>query len=69
MSTQHATEIGAPVYGLMTVNQLARLLGVSRWTIYRLVRDGEVRAVKVGERNRFRPEDVNAYLERQREGP
>jgi excisionase family DNA binding protein len=66
MPTQHATRTG---YGLLTVNQLAQLLGVSRWTIYRLVRDDELRAVKVGERNRFRPEDVDAYLERQRAGP
>lgn len=48
---------------LFTVAALARHLGVSRWTIYRLVRRGEIRAVKVGERIRFRPEDVDAYLE------
>ena len=37
---------------------------MSRWTVYRLVRDGELRAVKVGERLRFRVEDVDTYLER-----
>jgi excisionase family DNA binding protein len=49
---------------LLTVNELARHLGISKWTVYRLVRDGEIRAVRVGERIRFRPADVDAYLER-----
>jgi excisionase family DNA binding protein len=49
---------------LSTVDETARFLGVSRWTVYRLVRDGELRAVKVGERFRFRPCDVDEYLER-----
>ena len=47
-----------------TPRQAPRHLGVSRWTIYRLVRRGDLRAVKVGERLRFRPTDADAYLER-----
>jgi excisionase family DNA binding protein len=49
---------------LLTVTQLGRHLGVSKWTVYRLVRSGELRAVRVGERLRFRPSDIDAYLER-----
>ena len=45
-------------------NELARHLGVSKWTVYRLVRSREIRAVRVGERIRFRPADVERYLER-----
>ena len=49
---------------LLTIAELAQLLGIGRTTVYRLVKTGELRAVRVGERLRFRPEDVNAYLER-----
>ncbi len=49
---------------LLTIAELARLLGIGRTTVYRLVNTGELRAVRVGERLRFRPEDVNTYLER-----
>lgn len=51
----------------MTVNDLARLLGVSRDSVYRFVRAGEIVGYRVGERLRFRLEDVDAYLERSRE--
>ena len=49
---------------LRTVNQVAAFLGISRWTVYKLVRDGDLRAVRVGERLRFRDGDLDAYLER-----
>jgi excisionase family DNA binding protein len=49
---------------LRTVDQLADDLSVSRWQVYRLVRSGQLRAVKVGERLRFRDTDVERYLER-----
>jgi excisionase family DNA binding protein len=64
MSTTHSDGIlrGGPE--LLTVADLARNLGVSRWTVYRLVRSGDIKAVRVGERIRFRPADVDAYLER-----
>jgi excisionase family DNA binding protein len=54
----------APV---LTVNEAARVLGVERSTVYRLLRAGELEAVRVGKRRRFRPEDLDAYLERGRE--
>ena len=34
----------------MSVEHAARLIGVSRATVYRMVRDGELRAVRVGRR-------------------
>ena len=49
---------------LMTVNGVAQALAISRDSVYRLVRSGDLRAVRVGERLRFRPVDVEAYLER-----
>jgi excisionase family DNA binding protein len=54
----------APV---LTVNQAASVLGIGRVTVYRLLRAGDLDAVRVGKRLRFRPEDLEEYLERNRE--
>lgn len=55
---------------LLTIAEVGRLLGVSRWSVYELMRGGELVAIRVGERARFEPADVRAYLERHREaGP
>jgi excisionase family DNA binding protein len=53
-----------PRSALLTVNMVAELLAISRDTVYRLVRQGDLVPCRVGERLRFRPEDVDAYLER-----
>jgi excisionase family DNA binding protein len=49
----------------MTVDETARYFAVSRWTVYRLIHDGELRAVKVGRTLKVRPKDADAYLERE----
>ena len=46
---------------LLTIDGLARLLSVDRKTVYRL----PIPYVIVGTRRRFRPADVDAYLERE----
>lgn len=51
-----------PITGLLTVNQVAELFGVSRPTIYRLMRRGELRSTRVGQRVRFDPVALNEYL-------
>jgi excisionase family DNA binding protein len=48
----------------MSVNEVATFLAISRDSVYRLVRSGALPAVKVGERLRFRPEAIEAYLDR-----
>jgi excisionase family DNA binding protein len=48
---------------LRSISELAAEWGVRRNTIHALVRRGELHAVRVGNRIRFRPEDVDAYLE------
>jgi excisionase family DNA binding protein len=40
---------------------------VSKQTLYRLLQAGELHPSRVGERLRFDPADVRAYLERTRE--
>lgn len=52
---------------LFTVDDLCAYLRVSRRQVYKLVAEGELRTVRVGERLRFRPADVDDYLERNTE--
>jgi excisionase family DNA binding protein len=52
---------------LLTINDVAHQLAISRDSVYRLVRSGSLIPSRVGERLRFRPEDIEAYLERRRE--
>ena len=47
---------------LLTVNEVADLLRVSRLTVYRLIKEGDVPAFKVGRGYRLREEDVHSYL-------
>lgn len=49
---------------LLTSEDVSRILGVHRNTVRRLVRRGQLRAIHVGRLPRFRPEDLDAYLER-----
>ena len=69
MSEEHGTAgyKASPIEPLLTITAACDVLGVSRQTIYRLVRRGELHPSRVGERLRFRPEDIRAYLERGRE--
>ena len=53
-----------PVLGrFMTVAEVARELRVSNMTVYRLVKAGQLRAVRVGRGYRLREEDVRKYLQ------
>jgi excisionase family DNA binding protein len=56
-----------PLEPLLTVAAVCELLGISKVTLYRLIRAGELKPTRVGERLRFEPDDVRAYLERNRE--
>ena len=46
----------------MTVNEVADLLRVSRMTVYRMIKEGEMAAVRVGRGYRLREDDVDTYL-------
>ncbi|MFP4635000.1 MAG: helix-turn-helix domain-containing protein [Nitriliruptoraceae bacterium] len=50
---------------LLTANEVAEQLRVSTMTVYRLVRRGELPAVRVGRNYRIRQRDLAAYLEGQ----
>ncbi len=50
---------------LLTAAEVADQLRVSTMTVYRLIRSGELPAVRVGRNYRVRPGDLSAYLEGQ----
>lgn len=50
---------------LLTAAEVADQLRVSTMTIYRLIRSGELAAVRVGRNYRVRQRDLDAYLDAQ----
>ncbi|MGH9022453.1 MAG: helix-turn-helix domain-containing protein [Acidimicrobiia bacterium] len=47
----------------LTVQEVAQLMRVSSMTVYRLIRAGDLPAVRVGRSFRVRDVDVNTYLQ------
>lgn len=48
---------------LLTVAEVASIMRVSRMTVYRLIRRGQLKAIRVGRNYRVTEEDLKAYLE------
>lgn len=65
MATSSGSSGGdSPLLGrFLTVGEVARHLRVSNMTVYRLVKQGQLAAVRVGRGYRIREEDVRRYLE------
>ena len=65
MSETNGTPMdGAPALGrFLTVSEVAHQLRVSNMTVYRLLKAGQLPAVRVGRGYRIREQDVMAYLE------
>jgi excisionase family DNA binding protein len=49
---------------LLTVNEVASILRVSNMTVYRLLKSGQIPAIRVGKNYRIKESDVNDYLSR-----
>ena len=47
---------------LLTVGEVARMMRVSNMTVYRLIKSGQLAAIRVGKNYRIRNADVNRYL-------
>ncbi len=58
----------APDTKYMTIEEVAELLGVTYQLIYRLVRSGELPAVRLGRVYRITGSDLDAYLEKTKTG-
>ena len=48
----------------MTVAEVAQLLRVSKMTVYRMIKQGDMPAVQVGRGYRLREDDVDRYLQK-----
>jgi len=53
--------IGEP---LLTVGEVANVMRVSNMTVYRLIKSGQLAALRVGKNYRLRSNDVEHYLTR-----
>jgi excisionase family DNA binding protein len=51
--------VGEP---LLTVGEVAATMRVSNMTVYRLIKSGQLPAIRVGKNYRVRESDMNAYL-------
>ena len=47
----------------MTVGEVATLLHVSNMTVYRLIKSGQLTAIRVGKNYRIRRPEVERYLD------
>ena len=52
-------EFGEP---LLTVGEVAQLMRVSNMTVYRLIKSGQLSAIRVGKNYRIRRSDIERYL-------
>jgi excisionase family DNA binding protein len=50
----------------LTTEEVLAYLNVTPRTIYRLIRTGELPAIRIGRQWRFRRSDLDAFVERQR---
>jgi excisionase family DNA binding protein len=61
--TSDATSPGArPDARLLTVDQVAEMLQISRWSVYRLIWVNDLRSVQIGRCRRVPREALDAYL-------
>lgn len=56
-------EQGFEARTLLTVAEVARVMRVSNMTVYRLIKLGELPAVRVGKSYRIRQGELDAFLE------
>ncbi len=47
----------------LTALEVAERMRVSKMTVYRLIKTGKIRAVRIGKAYRVRDEDVESYLD------
>ena len=52
-----------PERGLLTVREVATEMRVSTMTVYRLIKAGELPAIRVGKHFRIKGGDLHAYLD------
>ncbi|MHA1304110.1 MAG: helix-turn-helix domain-containing protein [Candidatus Heimdallarchaeaceae archaeon] len=51
---------------LLTLEELAKYLKISKPTLYKMVEKGKIPALKIANQWRFKKDDINRWLEKQR---
>ena len=51
---------------LLTLEELAKYLKISKPTLYKMVEKGKIPALKIANQWRFKKSDINRWLEKQR---
>lgn len=51
---------------LFTLEELSKYLKISKPTLYKMVGKGEIPALKIANQWRFKKEDINRWIEKQR---
>jgi excisionase family DNA binding protein len=59
MATEHGPVLGER---LLTVSEVATAMRVSNMTVYRLIKSGQLSAIRVGKNYRIRESEVHRYL-------
>jgi len=55
-------DMDEPMKPLLSADEVARILNVSRITVYRLVKRGELTVKKIGSKLRFDCEEIQKFL-------
>lgn len=61
-SGSHDAKDGGTAVDLLNINEVASALRISKMTVYRLVRDGRLPAVRIGNSLRVHRADLDTYL-------
>lgn len=62
MATKSPGEMSAPKF--LTIAEVAAMVRVSKMTVYRMVHNGDLPAVRVGRSFRVTEDDVHEYIKR-----
>jgi excisionase family DNA binding protein len=62
MTNEDILRGGRPDARLLTIDQVAELLQISRWSVYRLIWANDLRSVQIGRCRRVPQEALDAYL-------
>lgn len=48
---------------LLTVKEVCEYLNISKPTVYRLIKEGKLKPIKIGKSTRFEKEDIDKLIE------
>jgi excisionase family DNA binding protein len=51
---------------LLTLKELSKYLKISKPTLYKMVEKGKIPALKIANQWRFKKDDINTWIEKQR---